>query len=120
MNVVRKILGPKSKYDKSLPYTYEARIPIIEGDEIYNHYLSDKICSLIEYLNENGIKPEEVQLFEVYQNDEFPIKKELCLTQEGQWLCKPQICCSLKEHYKGHIEEGKCSFKDRGSECVGP
>lgn len=32
MNMLEKFLGPKSKYDKSLPYTYEARIPIFEGE----------------------------------------------------------------------------------------
>jgi hypothetical protein len=28
-----KILGPKSKYEKDLPYTYEAQIKYIEDDE---------------------------------------------------------------------------------------
>ena len=31
--MVRKILGPKSKYEKSLPYTYMAKVPVIEGNE---------------------------------------------------------------------------------------
>ena len=28
MGLMRKILGPRSKYDKSIPYTYEARIEL--------------------------------------------------------------------------------------------
>jgi len=29
MGMIRKIIGPKSKYDKSIPYTYMAKVPII-------------------------------------------------------------------------------------------
>ena len=36
MSILTKVLGPKSKRDKSLPYTYEARVTIIEGEELYN------------------------------------------------------------------------------------
>jgi len=120
MNIIRNIFGPKSKYDKTLPYTYEARFQIVEGDETYNSYLSDTICGLIDYLRNNGIKPEEVKLFEVYQTQEFPIKTELCTTADGNWLFRPHICHSFKAHYKGHIEEGKCSFKDRERKGCGP
>ena len=28
MNMLKTLLGPKSKYDKSLPYTYEAKVAI--------------------------------------------------------------------------------------------
>ena len=64
MGVVRKILGPKSKYDKSLPYTYMAESPVIEGDEnLFSYYFADTICGLVEYLDKNDIKPEEVKLW---------------------------------------------------------
>lgn len=39
MGLVRKIIGPKSKYDKTIPYTYMAKVPIIEGDDdLANYY----------------------------------------------------------------------------------
>ncbi len=120
MNIVRKFLGPLSKFDKSLPYTYEARVPIIEGEEVYNTYFSDMICGLVEYLQKNGIEPESVNLFEIYQNQEFPLDKKFCTTSDDKWLFKPHICCSFREHYKGHIQEGKCDFKDRNREGCGP
>ncbi len=41
VGILRNLLGPKSKYDKSIPYTYEARVAIIEGAEDYNSYFSD-------------------------------------------------------------------------------
>lgn len=31
MGIIQKFLGPTSKYNKSLPYTYLAKVPIIEG-----------------------------------------------------------------------------------------
>ena len=120
MSLLEKILGPKSKYDKTLPYTYEARIRILEGSEEYNSYLSDTICGLVEYLHRNDIKPEEVQIIEVYQKQEFPIDAKLFATPDQQWLFKPDICRSFEEHYKGHIQHNTCSFNDRDCKGSGP
>ena len=67
MGKTRKILGPLSKYDKSLPYTYTAEVQAIEGDdELVSHYFADTICGLVEYLDKNDIKPEDVKLFGLY------------------------------------------------------
>lgn len=56
MDIVRKVLGPVSKYNKTLPYTYMAKVPIIEGDdELFAYYFADTICGLIEYLVEKNI-----------------------------------------------------------------
>jgi len=120
MNLVREILGPRSKYDKTIPYTYEARVPIYEGSEEFNAYVADTICSLVEYLNENDIAPDEVQIFEVYQEREMPIDVALFATADNHWLFKPQLCESFKIHYPGHIEGGHCSFEDRDGKCEGP
>ncbi|OGS96867.1 MAG: hypothetical protein A3H31_06225 [Gallionellales bacterium RIFCSPLOWO2_02_FULL_57_47] len=120
MSLIEKILGPKSKYDKSIPYTYEARIRIIEGSDEYNCYFSDTICGLVEYLHQNGIKPEEVQIIEVYQERELPIDVKLFTTPDHQWLFKPDICRSFEEHYKGHIQENTCTFNDRECKGSGP
>lgn len=120
MSLLDRILGPESKYDKSLPYTYEARIPIIEGEEEYNSYFSDTICGLLEYLHERNIGPEGVSIYEVYLKRESLIDPALYTTANGKWLFKPEICESFKEHYLGHILYGTCSFKDRGRDGCGP
>ncbi len=120
MGILRKLIGPESKYDKSLPYTYEARVQIIEGIEEYNYYLSDTICGLVEYLEKNGIQPDEVMIYEIYQNIEKEIQRDLYTTKDGGWLFKPEICKSFQEHYKGHIYEDGCSFSDRERKGIGP
>ncbi len=120
MDMLRKLIGPKSKYDKSLPYTYEARVQIIEGVDEYNFYLSDTICGLIEYLEKNEIKPKEVKIYEVYQSEEKVIQQDLYTTKEGGWLHRPEICQCFSEHYKGHIYKGGCSFMDRERNGIGP
>lgn len=120
MNMLEKFLGPKSKYDKSLPYTYEARIPIFEGEAEYNSYFSDTICGLVDYLHHNNITPDEVKIVEVYQKREAPIDGRMFTTPDHQWLFKPAICRSFEKHYKGHIRDHSCSFKDRDCRGCGP
>ena len=120
MNLVREVLGPRSKYDKSLPYTYEARIPIFEGSEEFNSYVADTICGLVDYLDSNEITPDEVQIFEIYQERETPIEVALFATVDNQWRLRPELCESFKTHYPGHIEGGHCTFEDRDGKCEGP
>ena len=128
MGIVRRFLGPKSKYDESIPYTYFAKVQIIEGNEdLIHHYFSDTICGLIEYLDENNIDPEEVELFGCYLKKEIQIDKKYCLSKDGKWLKRPGICNSLETHYlqtmeeqyKGHFALGDCSFDDRERKVVG-
>jgi len=120
MSLFEKMFGPKSKYDKSLPYTYEARIRIFEGTEEYNSYFADTICGLVEYLHQNDIKPDEVQVVEVYRKQEFSIDSKHFTTPDHRWLFKPDICRSFEEHYKGHIQDSTCSFNDRDCRGSGP
>lgn len=120
MGIVDRILGPKSKYDRSLPYTYEARIRIFEDGEECKTYLSDTICGLIEHLHASGITPDQAELFEIYMERETPIDARLFTGADRQWLFRPEICRAFSAHYPGHIREGSCSFKDRGRGCVGP
>lgn len=128
MKVIRKFLGPKSKYDESIPFTYYAKVYIIEGEEnLVHHYFSDTICGLIEYFDEHNIHPDEVELFGCYLKKEIPIDKKYCLSEDGKWLKRPDICSSLELHYqktleeqyKGHIASGNCMFDDRERKVVG-
>lgn len=127
MNIIRKFLGPKSKYDHSIPFTYLAEMPAIEGDdELFSYFFSDTICGLVEYLDENDISPNEVQIRGVYEKKEIPLDSKLFVNNEGNWLDRPKICRSLEAHfekthefqYKGHLESGCCSFDDRDRKGV--
>ena len=131
MGIIKNFIGPKSKYDKTIPYTYIAKVQIIEGvtdENMMNYYFSDTICGLIEHLDENNISPADVELFGCYQKKEIPIEKKYCLSEDGNWLKRPDICHSLETHYKetleeqykGHIEFGECSFEDRDRRGSGP
>jgi hypothetical protein len=120
MNLVRKILGPKSKYDQSLPYTYEARVPLVDGEEAYNSYFSDTICGLAEYLEQHAIEPETVRIYEIFKEQESQLGPKLYATADGKWLSRRELCESFKEHYPGHIQNGHCSFEDRDHEGCGP
>ena len=113
MSILARVLGPKSKYDSSLPYTYEARVPVFaEGNE-YKSYFSDTICGLVEALEASSIRPGEATLLEIYREKELPIDASLFATPAGEWLFKPDICRAFEEHYKGHIHDDNCSFRDR-------
>lgn len=124
MGLLGKILGPKSKYDESLPYTYEARVRIFEeadedGDE-FKTYLSDTICGLVEHLQQAGIGPAEAELYEIYRKNETAIPASLLANADGQWLTKQELCRAFERHYPGHIREGSCDFEDRARGCLGP
>lgn len=120
MGLLGKILGPKSKYDKSLPYTYEARIRIFDDGDEHKTYLSDTICGLIEHLQRNGIAPAETEIFEVYLERETPIDARLLAGAGGRWLTKEELCRAFEQHYPGHINPSGCSFEDRDRGCLGP
>ncbi len=119
MGIIRTILGPKSKYKKDLPETYEARFSITEDGEITNTFFSDTICGLVEYLREEGIDPCDVEILEVSQSEEVVISREMYTGEDGEWLGRPDLCKSFESHYPGHIHGTECSFSDRGKEIVG-
>lgn len=129
MSIAGKLFGPRSKYDRSLPYTYVARVAVIEGDDsLHNDYFADTICGLIEYLDRNDIAPGDVTIYGLYMDRELPLDKQYCLDEKGHWLQRPQICHALEEHYKeslalqfkGHVEDGDCSYDDRVRQGSGP
>lgn len=120
MDFLDKVLGPKSKYDASLPYTYEARVRMFEEGAEYKSYFSDTICGLIEYLDGKRIPPAGVAIFEVYAQRESPIDARLFTTPDQRWLFKPDLCRTFERHYPGHIHGKACSFKDRARNGIGP
>lgn len=120
--LIRKMLGPKSKYDPAIPYTYMAKINVFHGSDIeplYIHCFADTLCGLVDYLSEYNVGSEEVDLFEINRSEEKSIKKEFCLDKSNRWLRRPAICHSLEKHYQGHIDEKRCSFRDRDRRGAG-
>jgi hypothetical protein len=106
VSILEKVVGPRSKFDKSLPYTYMARVETVEGiEDVYSYYFADTICGLIDYLDEHKIQPNYVELFGLYQKQEIPLEKDLCLSENNTWLNRPEICHSLETHYKDTLEE---------------
>lgn len=120
MSFLAKMFGPKSKYDSSLPYTYEARVPMFGDGGGYKSYFADTICGLLAHLHRQGVRPDGVSLLEIYRKTDTPIDAHLLVTPAGEWLFKPDLCRVLESHYPGHIHDSDCSFSDRTPRPTGP
>ena len=121
MNLIRKLFGAKSKYDKTLPYTYEARIYAVEGDEEeFVSCVSDTICGLIDYIMENEHNPVRTKLFEIYTDKEIPIPEDCFLSEDGKWLPKEVLCERMTSRYGEARTEHNCQFRDREQTPSGP
>ncbi len=131
MGIVETVMGPRSKRDKGLPYTYEAWVDILDGqgrEPVYDHYFSSTICGLIEYLDDMGLQPADVRLYGVYRGRKTRLTMELFMAVDGSWLKRPKLCHVLEEHfeqthdecYRGHVDRGTCAFDDRDREGAGP
>jgi len=131
MGIVENVIGPRSMRDKALPYTYEARIDILDGrgkEPLYDHYYSNTICGLIDYLGENGMQPGDVGLYGIYRGRKTHLDNGVFTTEAGAWLKRPDLCLALEkfylktgdEAYRGHFAEGWCLFEDRDRSGSGP
>lgn len=131
MGIVETVMGPRSKRDKGLPYTYEACVDILAGrgrEPVFDHYFSSTICGLIECLDENGVRPENVRLYGVYRARKTRLTMGLFTAVDGSWLMRPELCRALEDHfkrtgdeyYRGHVETGQCFFEDRDRAGSGP
>jgi len=124
-------IRPRSKQDRSLPYTYEAWVDILQGEgsqPVQDHYFSDTLCGLVEYLAENEILPDHVQLYGLYEGELTRLDTAVCTDADGAWLSRPTLCRALEQHhahtheecYRGHVERGHCLFEDRDRQGEGP
>lgn len=120
MNPVRRWLGPKSTYDPTIPCLYEARQPVAELPELFHSYQADTVCALVERLDQEGVSPAEVTLWEVYQEREAVIPSHLYATPDHRWLTQQELCLAFEAEYPGHIARGTCSFHDREKVGIGP
>ena len=129
MSVFDKIAGPKSKYNKDLPYTYMAAVrEIPDVEDIISNYFADTLCGIIDYLRENDVDPKMTTIYGIYRKKEIKLATSHCLTADGNWLERPDICRAMEnkyretldEIYKGHVEDDHCEFEDRDREGIGP
>jgi hypothetical protein len=107
------IFRPPSKYDKNIPYAYEARYCTVSGPDEYNSYFSDTVCGLIRYLNLTGFNPGTVELFELYENRIVRILPNLYSRDGNNWLHGNELCQSFRILYPDHIRDENCEFSDR-------
>ena len=128
MGFVRKVLGPSSKYNQTLPYTYMAKVIVIEGmRDLDLQCYADTVCGLIDYLEEKGISAADVELYAVYRTQEIQLDTKYCVDENGLWLERPEICKSLQKHfretldeqYRGHVADAECSYDDRDRVAIG-
>ena len=81
---------------------------------------ADTICALVEHLDKHNVNPDDVELFEIYNEDEKKLNTEYCLSDEGRWLSRNELCVAFSERYAGHIRERGCDFEDRCKDITGP
>ena len=120
MSLLRNVLGPKSKYDQRLPYTYEAQVVVTGVPGMTESYVSDTLCGLLERLAGEMVDPGEATILEIRPEGEFPVLLEHCLGADGTWLRRPEACRSFEAHYAGHEKTGRCCYRDRSRTAEGP
>ena len=120
MSFLGRVLGPESKYDERIPYTYEARVRVAGVDGMVQTYFADTLCGLLDCLGAAGVDPDEPAIFEVRPEGELPVSLEHCVGPDGNWLKRPEACESFRKHYAGHVVEGRCCFRDRRRQGSGP
>jgi hypothetical protein len=128
MNIIRTLVGPESKLNPDLPYTYEARIDPMDGigekDDLL-YYYSDTLCGLVHFLDEKGIAPKDVELVAVFKDKEINIDPKP-MTKDKRWLRRPALCRSLEDHYQasqlkqyiGHEMHSECEYTDRDQTVI--
>jgi hypothetical protein len=120
MSILRKVLGPASKYDHRLPYTYEARVVVTGVAGMTENYVCDTLCGLLERLGDEHVVPGDVTILEIRPEGEVPILVEHCLSADGKWLRRPEACRMFEARYAGHERSGRCCYRDRSREADGP
>lgn len=120
MSIREKVLGPRSKYDPRLPYTYEARVAVAGVPGMTESWIDDTLCGLLEKLADEKADPADVTILEVRPEEEVPVLVAHCLGADGTWLRRPEACRVFEEHYAGHERTGRCSYRDRSRAADGP
>ena len=64
----------------------------------------------------------------IYRKKEVVLDTKHCVSEDGQWLTRPEICRAMEkkyretldEIYRGHVADDNCEFDDRDREGMGP
>jgi hypothetical protein len=120
MNAIEKITG--SRYRKHLPFAYEAVIDVLEdGDaSLRISYLSDTVCGLTHFLEQQGESPDSVELFELFRGNQTSVPKDCYLDAGGEWLPRAALCKPMTKRYNEAGQPGRCPFCDRKEPVIGP
>ncbi len=119
MSLLTRILG--SKYDKELPYAYEAVINVLEDDDSMQVcYFSDTICGLTDGLARRRKNPRLVTIFEIFQGNRTLIPKDCYLGKDNEWLPRSALCHPMTSRYGEPSSQGSCPFCDRSATVCGP
>jgi hypothetical protein len=119
MGLLTRMLG--SKYDKNLPYTYEAVVNVLEDDDSMQVcYFADTICGLTDDLARRRENPRSVAIFEIFQGKKTLIPQTCYLSEDGEWLPRSALCCPMTSRYGEPSHEGNCPFRDRSTAVCGP
>ena len=86
------------------------------------------VFNIAEYLDEKNVPPVDVKLRGVYRDKEIELDIHYCISEDGNWLKRPNICKSLEEQYKltmeecykGHTGVEDCLYNDRETKGSGP
>lgn len=122
---------PRSKRNRTLPYTYEAQVDRLRGqgsEPVSWSYFSDTVCGIVRLMIEEEYEPPEVRIFGAYGGRLTELDIEPCVGEDGHWLTPPRLCHELEERYRmtmddrylGHVEHGECMFEDRDQTGKGP
>lgn len=116
-NIMETLFG--SKYNKKLPYTYEAVSVIVpdDNDPVLRHWHSDTICGLCSHLKSINEDPAEIIIYEVFDNKETIIPANVFM-ENGDWLSKEELC-NAHIRYGSVGNEFNCGFKDRNPRVIG-
>ena len=120
MSMINKMIGPESKYLDDIPYTYEARVPVVDDHRDYNSYVADTLCALVAHLDKQCIDSCDVTIYEIFKDRDRQLDIHYCTNDAGRWLSRDELCESLRLHYLNHIWYSGCSFADRDQTVTGP
>lgn len=120
MSILRRVLGPASKYDDRLPYTYEARVVVTGVRGMSQAYVCDTLCGLLERLADEQASPADVTIAEIRPEGNVPILVAHCLASDGSWLRRPEACRMFEARYAGHERSSRCCYRDRSRQADGP
>jgi hypothetical protein len=121
MNILTNFL--KSRYDRTIPYTYHAKRQVFQGDdEITIDWISDTLCGLCNFLKKKKEDPTEIIIYECFHDNKKHINKEVVIPpevycNENKWKPKKELCAA-HQRYGTPGSEGDCKFMNKNQKTI--